>query len=425
MDHFLYRDGTLFTEDVSVTDIAAAVGTPFYCYSTATLERHYRAFESAFEGTPSTQCFAVKCNANLAVLRTLANLGSGADVVSEGELRQALAAGISPAKVVFSGVGKTPAELAFGVDSGVGQFNIESESELHTLDQIARQKGIKAPIAIRINPDVDAGSHDKISTGRAHDKFGIAWPRAREVYGQAATMDGIDVAGVAVHIGSQITGLGPFEAAFRAVAGAAETLRADGHDIRRIDLGGGLGVPYEGEEPPSPQEYGELARRITGHLGCELVLEPGRAIAANAGILVTQVVREKSADGHRIVVVDAAMNDLARPSLYDARHAVVPVVAAGGGATSDPAEIVGPVCETADRFRVDYPLPPVVTGDLLVVRTVGAYGSVMASNYNSRLLLPEVLVKGGEFAVVRRRQTYDELLATNRMPPWLEAGAAR
>ena len=421
MDYFLYRDGALYAEDVGVADMAAAVGTPFYCYSTATLERHYQAFESAFEGTPATICFAVKCNANLAVLRTLANLGSGADVVSEGELRQALAAGIDPAKVVFSGVGKTPAELAFGLDAGVGQFNVESESELHSLDQISRQKGTKAPIAIRINPDVDAGSHDKISTGRAHDKFGIAWPGAREVYREAAGLHGIDVAGVAVHIGSQITGLEPFEAAFRAVADAAETLRCDGHDIRRIDLGGGLGVPYEGEQPPSPQEYGELARRITGHLECELVLEPGRAIAANAGILVTSVVHVKSADGHRIVVVDAAMNDLARPSLYDARHAIVPVQEAESETDSDPAEIVGPVCETADRFRVDYSLPAVVTGDLLVVRTVGAYGSVMASNYNSRLLVPEVLVKGGEFAVVRPRQTYQDLLGTNVMPNWLEA----
>lgn len=418
MDHFLYRDGALYAEDVAVADIAGAVGTPFYCYSTATLERHYRAFESALDGVPSTICFAVKANSNGAVLRCLSDLGSGADVVSEGELRQALAAGIDPAKIVFSGVGKTPNEMAFALDAKIGQFNVESRSELQALDAVARDKGERAPIAIRINPDVDAGTHDKISTGRAHDKFGIAWAEAWGVYHEAADMVGIEVVGIAVHIGSQIIGLGPFEAAFTAVAGAVADLRADGHDIRRIDLGGGLGVPYSGEAPPSPEEYGDLAKRIVGGLGCELVIEPGRAIAANAGILVTQVVHQKTADGHPIVVVDVGMNDFARPAMYDALHDIVPVTEADDGAATS-ADVVGPVCETSDRFRLNYPLEPVNTGDLLAIRSAGAYGSVMASNYNSRLLVSEVMVKGDAFAVVRPRQTYDDLLAQTVLPPWL------
>ena len=418
MDHFNYRGGALFAEDVAVADISAAVGTPFYCYSTATLQRHFKAFEAAFDGVASTICFAVKANANLAVLRCLADLGAGADVVSEGELRQALAAGIDPATIVFSGVGKTPSEMAFALDSSASQFNVESLNELQALDAVAREKRQHAAIAIRINPDVDAGSHDKISTGRAHDKFGIAWSEARDVYAQAAGMAGIDVVGIAVHIGSQITRLGPFEAAFGAVASAVSELRANGHNIRRIDLGGGLGVPYAGEEPPSPAEYGDLARRIVGRLGCELVLEPGRAIAANAGILVTQVVRQKSAGGRRIVIVDAAMNDLARPAMYDALHEIVPVIQSKE--PNQGADIVGPVCETGDRFRLDYPLAPVNTGDLLAIRSAGAYGSVMASNYNSRLLAPEVMVNAGDFAIVRARQTYQDLLAANVMPPWIE-----
>ena len=418
MDHFEYRHGALYAEDVAVADIAAAVGTPFYCYSTATLERHYRAFAGALDGVPYTIAFAVKSNSNVAVLRSLSDLGSGADVVSEGELRQALAAGIDPAKIVFSGVGKTAAEMAFALDSKVGQFNVESRSELLALDKVAQAKDMRASIAIRINPDVDAGTHDKISTGRAHDKFGIAWGEARHVYREAAAMDGIEVVGIAVHIGSQITGLGPFEAAFTAVAGAVADLAADGHDIRRIDLGGGLGVPYSGEAPPSPDDYGDLAKRIVGGLGCELVIEPGRAIAANAGILVTQVVHQKTADGHRIVVVDVGMNDFARPAMYDALHDIVPVIEADDG-PAEPADVVGPVCETSDRFRLDYPLGPVNTGDLLAIRSAGAYGSVMASNYNSRLLVPEVMVKGDAFAVVRPRQTYDDLLAQTVLPPWL------
>jgi diaminopimelate decarboxylase len=418
MDHFLYRDGALYAEDVAVADISASVGTPFYCYSTATLTRHYRAFESALDGVPSTICFAVKSNSNASVLRSLGELGSGADVVSEGELRQSLAAGIDPRKIVFSGVGKTPSEMAFALDSNVGQFNVESQSELQSLNAVAQGKGVRAPIAIRINPDVDAGTHDKISTGRAHDKFGIAWAEARGVYTQAADMEGIDVGGIAVHIGSQITELGPFEAAFTAVLGAVADLRADGHDIRRIDLGGGLGVPYSGQNPPSPKEYGDLAKRIVGGLGCELVIEPGRAIAANAGILVTQVLHQKTAGGHRIVVVDVGMNDFARPAMYDALHDIVPVIEARD-ASKALADVVGPVCETSDQFRLDYPLGPVNTGDLLAIRSAGAYGSVMGSNYNSRLLAPEVMVKGNEFAVVRPRQTYDDLLAQTVFSPWL------
>ena len=418
MDYFTFRDGELHAEDVPLARIAEAVGTPFYCYSTATLRRHYEVFAEAFASARATICYAVKANSNLSVIRTLAEMGAGADVVSSGELRRALNAGVPASRIVFSGVGKTREEMAEALDTGIAQFNVESDAELAALDEVARSKGTRAPTAVRINPGVDAGSHDKISTGRSHDKFGIAWPAARESYRAAAAMAGIEITCAAVHIGSQITDLGPFEQAFRFVAGAVVTLRGDGHDLRRLDLGGGLGVPYEHETPPTPAEYAATALRETAGTGCDLVLEPGRVLVANAGVLVTGVVREKRAGEQRIVIVDAAMNDLARPSLYDARHAIVPV--RRGSPPASPADVVGPVCETADRFARDLPLPPLAEGALLAIRTAGAYGSAMSSNYNSRLLVPEILVRSAEFAVVRARQSYDHLVAAEILPPWLD-----
>lgn len=420
MDHFQYRDGEMFAEDVPLARIAKEVGTPFYCYSTATLHRHYRTLTDALRGTKSSIFFAVKANSNLAVIRTLGEMGAGADVVSEGELRRARAAGIAAQRVVFSGVGKSRAEMAYALKEGVGQFNVESDAELVALDDVARGWGVVAPVAIRINPNVDAHSHDKISTGRQHDKFGILWPAARASYRAAAAMPGLRIMGVAMHIGSQITEFEPFERAFRAMRDIVKALRADGHNIRRLDLGGGLGVPYLNEVPPSPSEYAKLVLRETQGLDCELMFEPGRVLVANAGILVTGVILEKDAGGVRTVVVDAGMNDLIRPAMYDARHAVVPVRSVAGQHVS--ADVVGPVCESADRFAKDWPLPPLVPGDLLAIRTAGAYGAAMASNYNSRPLVPEVLVRGDAFAVVRARQTYESLLSGEAFPPWLGGG---
>lgn len=419
MDHFQYRNGELCAEDVPVRRIAKDVGTPFYCYSTATLRRHYEVFAAAFAGVPATVCYAVKANSNLAVIATLAQLGAGADVVSEGEMRRAIAAGVPPKKIVFSGVGKTRAEITAALDAGIGQFNVESDSELALIAEVAGTMGKRAPIAVRVNPNVDAGSHDKISTGRKHDKFGIAWPKARETYRAAAKLPSIEVVGVAVHIGSQITSVGPFTAAFKFIAGVVGDLRADGHTIRRIDLGGGLGIPYLDETPPSPEEYARAAIREVGHLGCELVLEPGRLLVGNAGILVTEVLHLKDAEGVRIVIVDAGMNDLVRPAMYGARHAIIPVAEAARDATREPADIVGPVCETTDRFAKEWPLAPVRAGDLLAMRSAGAYGSAMSSTYNTRPLVPEVMVNGGDFAVVRPRQSFASMLAGEAMAPWL------
>ncbi|MBM3507443.1 MAG: diaminopimelate decarboxylase [Alphaproteobacteria bacterium] len=424
MDHFNHRGGELFAEDVPVARIAAEVGTPFYCYSDATLRRHYRVLKEALAGAPGSICYAVKANSNLAVLRTLGEMGAGADVVSEGELRRALAAGIPPERVIFEGPGKTRAEMAFALTAGIDQFNIESDAELVALDDVARGWGKVANIAVRINPNVDAHSLDGISTGRKRDKFGILWPAARATYRVAAGLASVKVAGVAMHIGSQITDTLPFERAFRVVAEIVETLRADGHDIRRLDLGGGLGVPYTDERPPSPAEYARAVLRETQNLGCELVFQPGRMLVANAGILVTRVTYEKDAAGVRMVIVDAGMNDLVRPAMYKAKHTIVPVRTDGaqGPVKPTPADVVGPICETSDTFAKDWPLPPTAPGDLLAIRTAGAYGAVMASNYNTRPLVPEVMVRGNEFAVVRPRQTYESLLAGETLPPWLTGG---
>ena len=418
VDSFVVRDGELWAEDVPLRRIAAAVGTPFYCYATTALERNYRAFADAFAAVDATVCFALKANSNVAVVRTLARLGAGADIVSEGELRRALAAGIPGHRIVFSGVGKTRAEMAGALDAGILQFNVESEAELEALSETAASRGVRAPVAVRLNPDVDAASHDKISTGRRGDKFGLDWPAARRAYRRAASLSGVEVVGAAIHIGSQVGTLAPFARAFRFLAEAAGALRAEGHALRRLDLGGGLAVPYESEALPTVAEYAGTALREMVPAGLPLLLEPGRAIAGDAGILVVQVLYEKDAGGRRAVIVDGAMNDLLRPALYGARHRVEPVRPAAR-ATVAPADVVGPVCESSDCLARDVALPILAPGDLLAVRTAGAYGAVMASTYNSRPLVPEVLARGREFATVRPRPTHEQLIAADATPPWL------
>ena len=419
MDHFTYRDGRLMAEDVALADLAARVGTPFYCYSAATLTRHYQVYDVALAGLDHTVCFAVKANGNLAVLTTLARLGAGADVVSGGELERALAAGIPAGRIVFSGVGKTAEEMAQALDAGIYQLNVESEPELRELSKVAAAKGVTASVAIRINPDVDAKTHHKITTGRAENKFGIDWDKAPEIYALARDLPGIDAGGIAVHIGSQLTDLEPYRQAYRRVVEVATDLRARGHDIRRLDLGGGLGIPYDQEKAPPPADYGAMVKEIVGPLGCHVTAEPGRLIAGNAGVLVTRVLYVKEGATRRFVIVDAAMNDLIRPALYDAFHAIVPVAEPLPDAPMAPADVVGPVCETGDTFAHGRQLPAVAAGDLLALRTAGAYGAVMASTYNGRPLVPEVLVSGEQWAVVRRRVEPREMMALDSLPPWL------
>ena len=422
MHHFAYRGGVLHAEDVDLRAIAAEVGTPFYCYSTATLERHYRVFSEAFADVPSLVCYAMKANSNQAVLRTLARLGSGMDVVSGGELRRARAAGVPGERITFSGVGKTAAEMALGLDEDILCFNVESEPELEALSAVATARGRTARVALRVNPDVDARTHRKISTGKSGDKFGIPISRAREVYARAATLPGLKVTGVDMHIGSQIVDLQPFDDAFALLADFVRELRADGHAIDHIDLGGGLGIPYreDNEPPPHPERYAEIVKRNTHDLGCTLVFEPGRLIVGNAGILVTGVIYVKAGEGKSFVIVDAAMNDLIRPTLYDAHHDLRPVVAAPH-APRLVADVVGPVCETGDYLALEREMPAPKSGDLLAVMTAGAYGAVQAGTYNTRPLVAEVMVTGGSFAVVRPRQTYEELIGLDRLPPWLRA----
>lgn len=422
MNHFEYRDGRLHAEAVALSAIADAVGTPFYCYSTATLERHYEVFAQAFAEHDALVAFSLKSNSNQAVIATLGRLGAGADVVSAGELERALAAGIPPERIVFSGVGKTAAEMARALAVGIHQFNVESEPELEALSAVAVGQGATAPITIRVNPDVDARTHAKISTGKAENKFGIAWDRARAVYARAAALPGIAVVGVDVHIGSQLTALEPFEAAFRRVAELVEALRADGHAISRLDLGGGLGIPYEENRlvPPEPRHYAEIVKRTTGHLGCRIILEPGRLIVGNAGVLVTRVIYVKQASVKTFVIVDAAMNDLLRPTLYEAHHGLLPVEAAAADAPVRAVDVVGPVCETGDFLALDRPMVLPAQGDLLAILSAGAYGAVMASTYNTRALVPEVLVRGSDYAVVRPRLEVAEIIARDRLPPWLD-----
>ena len=422
MNHFHYLNGELYAEAVAVSRIAAAVGTPFYCYSSATLVRHYGVFRDALAaaGLDATVCFACKANPNMAVIRTLAELGAGADVVSEGELRQALAAGVPPGRIVFSGVGKTRQELDFAIARGILQINVESEPELRLLSEVAAARGVRMPIAIRVNPDVDAGTHAKITTGKKENKFGIEWARVREVYGLAASLPGIEVVGVACHIGSQLTELEPFRDAFTRVRELVATLRADGIDLRRLDLGGGLGVPYEHETPPSPAAYAEIIRSTLGDLGCRIIVEPGRLLVGNAGILVSRIIHVKEGTTRTFLIVDAAMNDLMRPVLYDAHHAIFPVIEPPPGTFPVEVDVVGPICETGDTFARQRALPPMRAGDLLVFGTAGAYGAAMSSTYNSRLLIPEVLVKEDAFAVVRARPSYEAMRALESLPEWFD-----
>ena len=427
MDHFLYRDGVLHAEEVPLPEIAAAVGTPVYVYSAATLTRHYRVFEEALAGLPHLICYAMKANSNLAVLRLMASLGAGMDVVSEGEYRRAKAAGVPGERIVFSGVGKTRAEMRLALTGGIRQFNVESEPELIALNEVALSLGLRAPIAIRVNPDVDARTHAKIATGKSENKFGVPIARARAAYAEAAALPGIEVVGIDVHIGSQLTELAPYASAFAKVAELTDLLRADGHDIRRLDLGGGLGIPYRrsNDAPPLPFDYGEVVRRCVGHLGCEIEIEPGRLIAGNAGILLARVIWRKAGEGRDFLILDAAMNDLVRPAMYDAWHDVIPVEEPMAGAELAPVDIVGPVCETGDTFARGRPMPPLGAGDLVAFRSAGAYGAVMASEYNSRPLVPEVLVSGDHFAVVRARPSFDEMLNRDTIPEWLGLGPGR
>ena len=420
MNHFSYKDGVLHAEDVDLNMLADKVGTPFYCYSTATLERHYRVFSESFpKGT--LVAFSVKANGNIGVLRTLARLGAGADVVSGGELKKALHAGIPGERIVFSGVGKTKAEMKLALDAGIYQFNVESEPELEALSEVASAMGATAPITIRVNPDVDARTHAKITTGTAETKFGIPWNRARSAYALAARLKGIKVVGIDVHIGSQIVDLEPFERAFGKVVDLAAQLRADGHTISRLDLGGGLGVPYilNNEPPPDPSAYGRMATKVTGAVGCQLILEPGRLIAANAGILVTRVLYIKQGEAKTFAIVDAGMNDLIRPALYDSHHEIVRVNEPSPDAVHKHYDVVGPVCETSDIFAGDRDLPELKSGELVAILTAGAYGAVMSSAYNARPPAPEVLVKGDLWSVVRPRQDDDALLRSEHIPDWL------
>ena len=440
MDHFLHRGGVLHAEGVAVPEIAAQVGTPFYLYSTATLLRHLRLFDEALAWAPERLvCFAVKALGNVAVLRTLAAEGAGMDVVSGGELARARAAGVPGGRIVFSGVGKTREEMAAALGEGVRQFNVESEPELEALSEVAASMGAAAPIALRVNPDVDARTHDKIATGRRGDKFGVPIGGTREIYARAARLPGIEVVGVDVHIGSQIADLAPFEAAYRKVADLTRALRADGHAISRLDLGGGLGIPYErtNAAPPLPSDWGEMARRAVGDLGCAIEIEPGRLIAGNAGLLVSRVIYVKPGEGgadlgagaaadapqegsRAFLILDAAMNDLLRPAMYGAHHDIVPVAEPTPGAELVPYDVVGPVCESGDTFARARLLPRLAAGDLVAFRSAGAYGAVMASEYNARPLVPEVLVSGDRWAVVRPRPTIEEMLGRDRIPDWLD-----
>lgn len=421
MDHFLYRDGILHAEDVPVPEIAAAVGTPFYVYSTATLTRHFRLFDEGLAGLDHLVCYAVKSNSNQAVLKTLAALGAGMDVVSGGEYARARAAGVPGGRIVFSGIGKTRDEMRLALEGGIRQVNLESEPEMIALSEVAGEMGVAVPVSVRVNPDVDAKTHEKIATGKAENKFGIPIGRAREVYARAASLPGLKVIGIDVHIGSQLTDLAPFEQAYRLVAALTEQLRADGHDIRRLDLGGGLGIPYERSNtaPPLPTEYCELIRRTVGHLGCEIEIEPGRLISGNAGIMVSGVIYVKSGEGRDFLILDSAMNDLIRPSMYSSYHEIVPVAEPEPGVVPQPYDIVGPVCESGDTFAKGRPMPPVAAGDLVAFRSAGAYGAVMSSEYNTRPLIPEVLVHGHQFAVIRARPTFDEIINRDIIPEWL------
>ena len=423
MHHFAYRNGALHAEDVPLAQIAREVGTPFYCYSSSTIERHFEVFRVAFADRPTLVCYAMKANSNQAVLRTLARLGAGMDVVSEGELRRARAAGVPADKIIFSGVGKTRDEMALGLREGILCFNVESEPELETLSEVASARGVTARVAIRVNPDVDARTHAKISTGKAENKFGVPISRARAVYDRARALPGLAVVGVDMHIGSQITDMQPFDDAFALIADFVRTLRADGHSIDHVDLGGGLGIPYrvDNDPPPLPEVYAKIVARSTRDLDCKLYFEPGRLIVGNAGVLVTEVVYVKQGERKHFVIVDAAMNDLIRPTLYDAHHEIRPLRQPALHAPRCVADVVGPVCESGDYLALDREMATPRAGDRLAVLSAGAYGAVQAGTYNSRLLVPEVLVKGDAFSVIRPRTSYEELIGLDKLPPWLAA----
>jgi diaminopimelate decarboxylase len=421
MHHFYYRNGILHAEDVALDMIARETGTPFYCYSTATIERHYRVFAEAFPLPGALICYSIKANSNLSVIRTLGRLGSGADVVSEGEIHRALAAGIPPEKIVFSGVGKKRSEMAFALKAGIFGFNVESEPELRALSEVASECGVTARIALRINPDVDAKTHAKIATGMSGHKFGIGWREAPGLYGLAQSLPGIAVEGVHMHIGSQITDIEPFKNAFELLASLVEVLRRDGHTISFVNLGGGLGIPYRWDQdaPPLPKDYAEVVLSLSNRLGAKLLFEPGRVIMGNAGILVTEVIYVKRSEGKLFVIADAGMNDLVRPTLYDAYHDIWPVREAQRHGAVTTADVVGPVCESGDFLAKDRSMPALSSGDLLAVMTAGAYGAVQSSSYNSRLLVPEVLVNGSDYAVARPRPSYEDMLDAEIIAPWL------
>lgn len=421
MDHFLYKDGVLHAEDVAIPDIVAAVGAPFYVYSTATLTRHFQLIDDALDGLDHLVCYAMKAASNQAILKTLAQLGAGMDVVSGGEYARARAAGVPGDRIVFSGVGKTRDEMRMALSGGIRQFNVESEPEMVVLSELAQEMDVQAPITIRVNPDVDAKTHAKIATGKSENKFGIPISRAREVYAQAAALPGIDVIGIDVHIGSQLTQLEPFEMAYQKVAELTESLRADGHNIRRLDLGGGLGIPYtrSNESPPLPSDYGAMVKRVLGHLECEIEIEPGRLIAGNAGLLVSQVIYVKEGEDRKFLILDAAMNDLIRPAMYEAHHDIDPIIEPQAGEERAIYDVVGPVCESGDTFAKGREMAQMSAGDLVAFRSAGAYGAVMSSEYNTRPLIPEVLVNGSEFAVIRPRPSFDEMINRDTIPEWL------
>jgi len=420
MDHFLYRNGALHAENVAISQIAEAVGTPFYLYSSATLLRHFKLFDDALQGMDHMICYAMKAASNQAILKLLGDAGAGMDVVSAGEYARARSAGIPGERIVFSGVGKTRVEMELVLRQGIRQFNVESEAEMRVLSEVAVSLGQVAPITIRINPDVDAKTHAKISTGKKEDKFGIPISRAREVYAMAAALPGLKIIGIDVHIGSQLTELEPFGLAYEKVAELTDILRADGHEITRLDLGGGLGIPYENSNsnPPTPEDYGALVREKVGHLGCEIEIEPGRFIAGNAGVMISEVIYVKAGEDREFLIVDGAMNDLIRPALYGAHHEILPIVEPEVGVAYQPYDVVGPVCESGDTFAKGRVLPHMEAGDLIAFRSAGAYGAVMASEYNSRPLVPEVMVQDDQFAVIRARPSLEDIINRDTIPEW-------
>ena len=421
MDYFSYKDDFLHAEDVSIKEIAKHLGTPFYVYSTATLRRHFDLFESALNGLDHLICYAVKASSNQAILRTLAKFGAGMDVVSGGEYKRARDAGVEGNRIVFSGVGKTISEMKMALSEGVRQFNVESEEELFVLSRLANSMDRLAPITLRVNPDVDAKTHEKIATGKAENKFGIPISRAREVYALAASLPGIKVVGIDLHIGSQLTQLLPFEEAYKKIADLTNILRSDGHEIMRLDLGGGLGIPYGSKDgtPPTPKEYGQMIKRVLGHLNCEIEIEPGRLLVGNAGLLVSEVIYVKKGHDREFLILDAAMNDLLRPALYEAYHDIVPIVKSRLEHKDAVYDIVGPVCETGDTFAKSREMKKCKPGDLLAFRSAGAYGAAMASEYNTRPLVPEVLTNNGDYVVIRDRPSLEEIIARDKIPDWL------